>query len=218
MIPLGARLGHPRWRRALAAAWWSLTAGDTESISHWASLAEHGGDAILPDGTPLRSAVLLLRSLAGGEGLTDVREHAALAFELDRPESVFRPIACFVEGGALRLLGEPRLARERLEDGSRLAGVLHPATHVHCLTQLALLDIEEGALSEGASRVDRALQRFAPPARHRRQAPAGRRERPSRTMPLRPAAPGPGNSGCRSAPAVRWPGAATTPRDARGWR
>ena len=143
---------------ALAAAWWSLTAGDTESIGHWASLAEHGGDAILPDGTPLRSAVLLLRSLAGGEGLTDVREHAALAFELDRPESVFRPIACFVEGGALRLLGEPELARARLEDGARLAGVLHPATHVHCLTQLALLDIEEGAVSEGASRVDLAMQ------------------------------------------------------------
>jgi LuxR family transcriptional regulator, maltose regulon positive regulatory protein len=143
---------------ALAAAWWSLTAGDTESIGHWVSLAEHGGDAILPDGTPLRSAVLLLRSIAGGEGLTDVREHAALAFELDRPESVFRPIACFVEGGALRLLGEPELARARLEDGARLAGVLHPATHVHCLTQLALLDIEEGAVSESASRVDRALQ------------------------------------------------------------
>lgn len=81
-----------------------------------------------------------------------------MAFELDRPESVFRPIARFVEGGALRLLGEPELARERLEEGARLAGVLHPATHVHCLTQLALLDIEEGALSEGAPRVDRALQ------------------------------------------------------------
>jgi LuxR family maltose regulon positive regulatory protein len=143
---------------ALAAAWWSLTAGDTESIGHWVSLAEHGGAAILPDGTPLRSAVLLLRSLAGGEGLTDVRDDAALAFELDRPDSVFRPIARFVEGGALRLLGETGLARERLEDGARLAGVLHPATHVHCLTQLALLDIEEGALSEGASRVDRSLQ------------------------------------------------------------
>jgi LuxR family transcriptional regulator, maltose regulon positive regulatory protein len=29
---------------------------------------------------------------------------------------------------------------------------------VHCLTQLALLDIEEGAVSEGASRVDLAIQ------------------------------------------------------------
>jgi LuxR family transcriptional regulator, maltose regulon positive regulatory protein len=142
---------------ALAAAWWALTAGDTESIGHWASLAEHGGDAILPDGTPLRSAVLLLRALAGGEGLTEARDNAALAYELDRPESAFRPIARFVEGGALRLLGEPALARERLEHGARLAGVLHPATHVHCITQLALLDIDEGALHEGASLVDRAL-------------------------------------------------------------
>jgi LuxR family transcriptional regulator, maltose regulon positive regulatory protein len=143
---------------ALAAAWWSLTAGDTANIGHWASLAEHASDEILPDGTPLRSAVLLLRALASGEGITSARDDAAMAFELDRSDSPFRPIARFVEGSALRLLGEPQLARDRLEDGARLAGVLHPATHVHCLSQLALLDIEEGALSQGASLSDRALQ------------------------------------------------------------
>jgi LuxR family transcriptional regulator, maltose regulon positive regulatory protein len=143
---------------ALAAAWWSLTAGDTESIAHWASLAEHGGDGVLPDGTPLRSAVLLLRSLASGEGLNNARDDAAQAFEVDRPDSVFRPIARFVEGSALRMLGERELARERLDEGALLAGVLHPATHVHCLAQLALLDIDEGAISQGAARVEHALR------------------------------------------------------------
>jgi LuxR family maltose regulon positive regulatory protein len=143
---------------ALAAAWWSLTAGDTDSIAHWASLAEPGDGQILPDGTPVRSAVLLLHALGGTRGITRMRDDAALAFELDRSDSPFRPIARFVEGSALRLLGEPQLARERLEDGARLSGVLHPSIHVHCLSHLALLAIDEGALAEAAALVDRAMR------------------------------------------------------------
>ena len=143
---------------ALAAAWWSLTAGDTASISHWTSLAEHGDDEVLPDGTSLRSAVLLLHALSGHDGLARARDDAALAFELDRPDSPFRPIARFVEGSALRLLGEPQLARDRLEDGVRLSGVLHPSVHVHCLAHLALLAMEDGDLSGGASQIDQAMR------------------------------------------------------------
>jgi LuxR family maltose regulon positive regulatory protein len=143
---------------ALAAAWWSLTAGDTASISHWTSLAEHGDDEVLPDGTSLRSAVLLLHALGGHDGLARARDDAALAFELDRPDSPFRPIARFVEGSALRLLGEPQLARDRLEDGVRLSGVLHPSVHVHCLAHLALLAMEDGDLSGGASQIDQAMR------------------------------------------------------------
>jgi LuxR family maltose regulon positive regulatory protein len=112
----------------------------------------------LPDGTPLRSAVLLLHALGGREGLTRTCEDAALAFELDRPDSAFRPIARFIEGSGLRLLGERQLARERLEDGARLSGVLHPSVHVHCLSHLAILAIEDGDLSAGAARVNKAMR------------------------------------------------------------
>jgi len=143
---------------ALAAAWWSLTAGDTASISHWTSLAERGDDEVLPDGTSLRSAVLLLHALGGHDGLARARDDAALAFDLDRPDSPFRPIARFVEGSALRLLGEPQLARDRLEDGAHLSGVLHPSVHVHCLAHLALLAMEDGNLSGGASQIDQAMR------------------------------------------------------------
>jgi len=143
---------------ALAAAWWSLTAGDTRSIAYWASLAERGDGEVLPDGTPVRSAVLLLHALGGTKGLTRARDDAALAYELDRADSPFRPMARFVEGSALRLLGEPQLARARLEDGAHLSGVLHPAVHVHCLAHLALLAIEDGATSEAASLVDQAMR------------------------------------------------------------
>jgi LuxR family maltose regulon positive regulatory protein len=143
---------------ALAAAWWSLTAGDTGSIAHWASLAELDDGEVLPDGTPVRSAVLLLHALGGTDGLTRMRDDAALAFDLDRSDSPFRPIARFVEGSALRLLGEPERARERLDEGTRLSGVLHPSIHVHCLSNLALLAIEDGAIPEAASLIDRAMR------------------------------------------------------------
>jgi LuxR family transcriptional regulator, maltose regulon positive regulatory protein len=143
---------------ALAAAWWSLTAGDIGSIAHWASLAEPADGEVLPDGTPVRSAVLLLHALGGTQGLTRMRNDAALAFDLDRSDSPFRPIARFVEGSALRLLGDQQLARERLEEGARLSRVLHPSVHVHCLSNLALLAIEDGAIPEAASLIDQAMR------------------------------------------------------------
>ena len=77
---------------ALTKAWWCLTAADTEAIEHWTSVAERGlADEVLPDGTPLRSAILLLRAVIGSRGVTGVRDDAALAFDLDRPGSSWRP-------------------------------------------------------------------------------------------------------------------------------
>src|SRR5262249_5549714 len=111
-----------------------------------------------PDGTPVRSAVLLLHALGGTQGLARMRGDAALAFELDRGDSPFRPIARFVEGSALRLLGEQLPARERLEDGARLSSALHPSVHAHCLSNLALLAIDEGAIVDAASLVDQAMR------------------------------------------------------------
>ncbi|HMF82938.1 MAG TPA: LuxR C-terminal-related transcriptional regulator, partial [Acidimicrobiia bacterium] len=143
---------------ALAAAWWSLTAGDTGSVGYWASLAERAEGEILPGGMPVRAAVLLLRALGGTQGLTRARDDAALAFGLDRPDSPFRPIARFIEGSAHRLLGDRELARDCLEDGARLSGVLHPSVYVHCLSDLALLAIDAGAPAEGAALIDQAMR------------------------------------------------------------
>lgn len=143
---------------ALTAAFSSLTVGDTGSIGYWTSLAERGGDDELPGGTSLSAVVGLLRALAGGEGLRRAREDAALAFELDRPDSPFRCSARAIEGSVLRMLGELQLARERLEEAAKLAWILHPAQHAHCLAQLALIAIEEGNLSEAAYRVDGAMR------------------------------------------------------------
>jgi LuxR family transcriptional regulator, maltose regulon positive regulatory protein len=144
---------------ALTKAWWSLTAGDTAAIDHWAAVASNAGsEASLPDGTSLRSAVVLLRALVGKDGLTRMRDDAALAFELDHAGSPYRPLARHLEGSALRLLGDHDGARASLEEGERLAGALSPATYVQCLVQLAMLALDEREWPEAGSLLDRAMR------------------------------------------------------------
>jgi len=145
---------------ALTAAWWSLTVGHIHEIDHWLGEAELAkSDEVLPDGTPVRAATVLLHALVGRGGPAQVGADAAMAFELDRPDSPFRCVARYLEGSALRLLGEATLARRRLEDGRALATMVAPATQVHCLNQLALLALDEGSwtvaedLTRSATRV-----------------------------------------------------------------
>jgi LuxR family transcriptional regulator, maltose regulon positive regulatory protein len=145
---------------ALTAAWWSLTVGHTDEIDHWLGEAERAeSDEVLPDGTPVRAATVLLHALVGRHGPTQVQADAAVAFELDRPGSPFRCVARYLEGSAHRLLGESTLARRRLEEGLALATMVAPSTQVHCLSQLALLALDEGAwavaeeLTRSATRV-----------------------------------------------------------------
>jgi LuxR family maltose regulon positive regulatory protein len=143
---------------ALTKALWCLTSGNTSEIEPWATAAANGGTKNpLPDGTPLLAALALLGALVGGNGLTQMSKDAALAFELDRPDSPTRPMARYLEGSALRLLGHRDLARARLEDGMRLASDA-AATNVHCLNQLALLDIDDGAWSDAESLINRAMR------------------------------------------------------------
>ncbi|HSO94705.1 MAG TPA: LuxR C-terminal-related transcriptional regulator, partial [Acidimicrobiia bacterium] len=129
---------------ALTAAWWSLTTGRVGDVEHWLGEAERAEpDEVLPDGTPVRPATLLLRALIGRHGPTEVCTDAGLAFELAPLGSPYRCIARYLEGSALRLLGKASLARDRLEDGAALATIAVPAVHAHCLCQLALLAIDE---------------------------------------------------------------------------
>ena len=92
---------------ALSKAWWCLAAGDTRAVEHWTAVAERGGaDDLLPDGTPLRSAILLLHAVVGNEGVTRVRDDAALAFELDRAGgSSWRPDRSLARGQRTAAVG-----------------------------------------------------------------------------------------------------------------
>jgi LuxR family maltose regulon positive regulatory protein len=145
---------------ALSKAWWCLAAGNTSEVEQWTAVAERGdADTQLPDGTPLRAAILLLHALVGKRGITHVRDDAALAFDLDCADgSPWRAIARMLEGSALRLLGEVDRAHAALEEGALLAGAFVPGTRAQCLCQLALLDIDRGAWSEAATTAELAMQ------------------------------------------------------------
>jgi LuxR family maltose regulon positive regulatory protein len=139
----------------LTAAWSAVTAPQTQPIEHWIELARRGGDVVLPDGTPLPAAVALLDAVAAERGLTAMAEDAARAYALEREGSPYRAIAAYLEGTALRLLGEQEAARNRLLDGSQ-RGYFVPGTAAGSLAELALLAIDGDDWGEAAGVVERA--------------------------------------------------------------
>jgi LuxR family maltose regulon positive regulatory protein len=154
---------------ALAAAWCAVTAPQTQPILHWTELARRGADDRLPDGTPLGAAVSLLDAVAGDRGLTAMAADASRAYALDADDSPFRAIACYLEGTARRLLEEPALARERLQEGVR-RGALVPPTVSACLAGLALLAIDADDWAEAEACVQRGKELVT--ARNLRERPA----------------------------------------------
>jgi LuxR family maltose regulon positive regulatory protein len=144
---------------AVTASWWALTAGDIDAVDRWALVVElmPPGDP-LPDGTPVRAAAALLAALIGTRGLTRMRDDAAQAYELEASQSPYRTLARVLEGAALRLLGDERGARERLEDAVRLGRRFLPTGAAQGLGQLALLALQVDDLDEAIRLVEAALQ------------------------------------------------------------
>jgi LuxR family transcriptional regulator, maltose regulon positive regulatory protein len=99
-----------------------------------------------------------VRAFLGHDGVAQVRTNAATAFALDRPDSPYRGIARYLEGSALRLMGEAALARHLLEDGLALTTVAAPAVQTQCLGQLALLSIDEDDWSDAEHLIRSAMQ------------------------------------------------------------
>jgi LuxR family transcriptional regulator, maltose regulon positive regulatory protein len=129
----------------VAKAWCALTAGDLPSLRYWADAAgQFPSGAQLPDGMPMAAAAALLRAVVGDDGIEQMRADAARAFELNSTRSPYRSVARYLEGSALRIQGRRTEARERLEEGEAIGAQLVPATHAHCLAQLAALALEDG--------------------------------------------------------------------------
>ena len=86
-----------------------------------------------------------------------MRASAAVTDEIDRPDSPFRSVACILEGGAARLLGDPEHARVCFERGAALGALFTPATEAQSLGFLALLAADDERWGEAESLTDRAL-------------------------------------------------------------
>jgi LuxR family maltose regulon positive regulatory protein len=142
----------------VTAAWGAFTTGDMRGFDAWALVAEKVAPASsLPDGTPFAGAVALLRALRGRHGVGHIREEAAQAYELHPRSSPLRVVACLLQGVALRLQDEHDAARERLEEGAAVGQVLNPAARAHCLSQLALLEIDAGAWAAADRQVEETM-------------------------------------------------------------
>ncbi len=138
---------HQSAALAVTAAWWALTVGDIDAVDRWALVVElMPPDDLLPNGTPVRAAAVLLRALLGTFGLSRMRDDAAEAYALDARQSPYRALALLLEGSALRLLGDEHGARERLEDAARLGKQMAPSAGAQALESARAPGSTDGGL------------------------------------------------------------------------
>jgi LuxR family maltose regulon positive regulatory protein len=137
--------GHPRL--ALAAAGTQLVHGQGDLAEHW--LAAAAASAADPE---IAGGVAALRAALGRDGLALMTRDAEHASALLGPDSPCQALCELLRGVADHLRGDVDVARQRLEAGARRAAVPAPHVHALCLTQLALIALEDDD-AEGAVRL-----------------------------------------------------------------
>ena len=141
---------------ALTAATVHLADGDRDRIEHWAQTAERllAGE---PDPPPAAgAAVVAFRALVARDGLAAMAGDAARAYELAPDDGAWRPLCSLLRGAGLHLLGDLEGARPPLEEGARRGGIVAPIAQVLCLSQLALIAIDENDWEHAALLSSRA--------------------------------------------------------------
>jgi LuxR family maltose regulon positive regulatory protein len=127
---------------ALTAAYCHLNTGEGDLVERWTSVAARAIERSGTDdsATSLNSAVAMLRAALAREGIAQMGEDAARAYELESDDSPWRTLCCFLDGVARHLAGDRDAARQRLAEGaSRAAAGNVPQMHALCLAQLAFL-------------------------------------------------------------------------------
>jgi LuxR family maltose regulon positive regulatory protein len=133
---------------ALTAAASQLAAGNGGMAEHLVAAARGVSQ---PPGDPelsrsLEAAAATLEALISPQGLAQLGEDAARAYELEPVDSPWRPLTCMLMGSAALLTGDRERARTCLEEGARRGSATAPNSQVLCLAQLALLAIDEDDL------------------------------------------------------------------------
>jgi LuxR family transcriptional regulator, maltose regulon positive regulatory protein len=145
---------------ALTAAYSALALGDVRRAEHWglvgaAALAR----ATSPPRAPsLPTGVAVIEAAVGRNGVTPMGRHAARAYALEDNDSPWRSICCLFQGVSEHLTGERERARHHLEDGIHRSSVVAPAVEMLCLSQLAMITIEEGDWDRGVDLIARAVR------------------------------------------------------------
>ncbi len=134
---------------AVCMAMGHIGQGNRDIVEQWADIAER---ALSSEDAPqphVKAGVAVLRAFVARDGLADSVAHARRSEALDRPDGPWRPLASYLRGAALHLLGELDEARHHLEDGSRRGAGRAPTVRTLCSAQLALLALTQERWIDG---------------------------------------------------------------------
>ncbi|HEY8303836.1 MAG TPA: LuxR C-terminal-related transcriptional regulator [Solirubrobacteraceae bacterium] len=147
---------------ALTAAHSALALGDLRQAEHWGLM---GAAALARSTAPPRVAslpagVAVIEAAVSRSGLGSMGRDAARAFELEREDSPWRPIFSLLQGVADHLTGHRLQAREHLENGIHRSSIAAPTIETLCLSQLAMITVEEGDWERSVDLVARAVSQI----------------------------------------------------------
>jgi LuxR family transcriptional regulator, maltose regulon positive regulatory protein len=130
---------------SLTAAYTQITQGAGEKTEHWAAIAAGliEAEETSEKKTVLSAGLGLIEAALARGGVGEIADRTALAAELLPADSPWMSMCRLIEGVGLHLRGFRPEAREKLIDGARRGAVSAPNVQVLCLSQLALLAIEE---------------------------------------------------------------------------
>lgn len=130
---------------SLTAAYTHITQGAGDKTEHWAVVA---AGLLDQEGASEKKSMLtagleLIEAALARGGVAAIADQTALAAELLPADSAWMSMCRLIEGVGLHLRGFRPEAQEKLVDGARRGAVSAPNVQVLCLSQLALLAIEE---------------------------------------------------------------------------
>ncbi len=130
---------------SVAAAQGCLGRGEGSMAEHWIAVSRGllERDAAGPGDGSLTAGLALAEAVLARDGLAVMSERAAAAAAAIPDESPWRSMCCLMDGTGLLLRGRAGEAREQLTEGARRGAVAAPHVQVLCLTQLALLAVDE---------------------------------------------------------------------------
>ena len=147
---------------ALTAAHSALALGDLREAEHWGLV---GAAALARSATPatvasLPAGVAVIEAAVGRRGMAPMGRDAARAYALEDEDSPWRAIFSLIQGVADHLTGDPEQAREHLQDGVHRSCLAAPPVETLCLSQLAMIAVEEGDWDQGADLIARAVHQI----------------------------------------------------------
>ena len=137
-----------------------VTDGDGAGAEHWIGVAlqalKAGGG---PEADGLALAARAIRATAAArEGVVQMRKDVEEPYALLPEDSPWRSLCALVEGVSWHLVGDRERGRLKLDEGARRGTSSAPTVGLACLSQLALLAIEEGDLREADQLAQRMIE------------------------------------------------------------